>query len=150
MTCSLRIITLGVLFFIIAPLGNLFAQQILHKDLTIEGQQLSFRNATETKGFYLLDGDTLYLSAQESKAVPIKEEGIHVITTQEGPTLTHISRKGKALRYREIPFWLSIVPPLLAIGLALVFKEVITSLMIGIWSGVFILGGLRIESIGGF
>ncbi|MFT4755986.1 MAG: Na+/H+ antiporter NhaC [Vicingaceae bacterium] len=38
-----------------------------------------------------------------------------------------------------IPLWLSIIPPLLAIILALVFKEVVTSLLIGIFSGVFII-----------
>jgi len=43
--------------------------------------------------------------------------------------------------------WLSVVPPLIAILLALVFKEVIVSLFIGIWAGAFIAGGLRIESL---
>jgi len=38
-----------------------------------------------------------------------------------------------------IPLWLSIIPPLLAIILALVLKEVVTSLLIGIFSGVFII-----------
>lgn len=38
-----------------------------------------------------------------------------------------------------IPLWLSIVPPLLAILLALVFKEVVSSLLIGIFSGVCII-----------
>ena len=38
-----------------------------------------------------------------------------------------------------IQLWLSIIPPLLAIILALVFKEVVTSLIIGIFSGVLII-----------
>ena len=38
-----------------------------------------------------------------------------------------------------IPLWLSIIPPLLAIFLALVFKEVVTSLLVGIFSGVLII-----------
>ncbi len=38
-----------------------------------------------------------------------------------------------------IPLWLSIIPPLLAIFLALVFKEVLTSLLVGIFSGVLII-----------
>ena len=37
-----------------------------------------------------------------------------------------------------IPLWLSIIPPLLAILLALVFREVVTSLLIGIFSGALI------------
>ena len=35
----------------------------------------------------------------------------------------------------------------LAIGLALVFREVLISLFVGIWSGAFIAGGLQFESI---
>lgn len=61
--------------------------------------------------------------------------------------LFHLSqnRDGSA-RLRSIPLWLSVLPPLVAIGLALLFKEVLVSLFIGIWMGSFIAGGLRIES----
>jgi Na+/H+ antiporter NhaC len=38
-----------------------------------------------------------------------------------------------------IPLWLSVLPPLLAIALALIFKEVIISLLFGVLSGVLIL-----------
>ncbi|MAY82958.1 MAG: sodium:proton antiporter [Flavobacteriales bacterium] len=38
-----------------------------------------------------------------------------------------------------IPIWLSIIPPLIAILLALIFKEVVTSLFLGIFFGAFIL-----------
>lgn len=39
-----------------------------------------------------------------------------------------------------IPLWMSVLPPLIAIFLALVFREVISSLFIGILSGAFIIG----------
>ena len=39
-----------------------------------------------------------------------------------------------------IPLWLSILPPLIAIALALLFREVIVSLFIGILSGAMIVG----------
>lgn len=39
-----------------------------------------------------------------------------------------------------IPLWLSLVPPLLAILLALAFREVITSIGVGIFSGAAIIG----------
>ena len=62
--------------------------------------------------------------------------------------LYHLSVRGEqGYRIRAIPLWLSLVPPLIAIGLALLFKEVLVSLFIGIWSGAFIAGGLRVESI---
>jgi Na+/H+ antiporter NhaC len=62
--------------------------------------------------------------------------------------LYHVSTsKNGTTRVRHIPLWLSILPPLIAIGLALIFKEVIVSLFIGIWAGVFIAGGLRFGSL---
>lgn len=41
---------------------------------------------------------------------------------------------------KPIPLWMSALPPLLAILLALFFKEVITSLVLGIFSGTGIIG----------
>lgn len=62
-------------------------------------------------------------------------------------SLFHISQRSDGRsRIVQIPLWLSILPPLVAILLALVFKEVIISLFVGIWTGAFIAGGLRIES----
>lgn len=64
-----------------------------------------------------------------------------------GYGLYHIARlePGKH-RIRYIPFWVSILPPVIAILLALVFKEVVVSLFAGVWTGAFIAGGLRIDS----
>ncbi len=78
-------------------------------------------------------GELLFLSYQN-------ENGGH-------HSLTHVARTDRAHRIKNIPLWLSIIPPLLAIILALIFKEVILSLFAGIWSGAFIAGGLRIESM---
>lgn len=61
--------------------------------------------------------------------------------------LVHVSSyKSGPLRSRNIPLWMSILPPLIAIILALVFKEVIVSLFVGVWAGAFITGGLRFDS----
>ncbi len=49
----------------------------------------------------------------------------------------------------KIPLWLSILPPLVAIIMALIFKEVLISLFVGIWVGAFILAGSSLKSIGG-
>ena len=39
------------------------------------------------------------------------------------------------------PAWFSILPPLIAIALALIFKEVITALLAGIWLGALAVAG---------
>lgn len=62
-------------------------------------------------------------------------------------TLYHISKKNDDCRLKHIPLWLSILPPLIAILLAFLFRQVIVSLFVGIWAGAFIAGGLRLDSI---
>jgi Na+/H+ antiporter NhaC len=52
------------------------------------------------------------------------------------------------VKVKVIPAWLSILPPLIAIVLALVIKEVVASLLLGIFAGAFILTGLSFEGIG--
>lgn len=47
----------------------------------------------------------------------------------------------------EIPLWLSIIPPLITILLALLFREVLLALFLGIWSGIFILNGFTSQSL---
>lgn len=62
--------------------------------------------------------------------------------------LVHVAQlKNGNYRVKHIPMWLSILPPLVAIVLALIFKEVVVSLFVGVWMGAFIAGGLRIESL---
>ncbi|WP_266203725.1 Na+/H+ antiporter NhaC family protein [Pontibacter kalidii] len=48
---------------------------------------------------------------------------------------------------REFPMWLSILPPLIAIVLALIFREVLLALFAGIWVGGFVIYGLSFKSI---
>jgi Na+/H+ antiporter NhaC len=43
----------------------------------------------------------------------------------------------------RLPGWISILPPLLAIALALIFREVVISLFAGIWLGAFFVVGLN-------
>jgi Na+/H+ antiporter NhaC len=43
--------------------------------------------------------------------------------------------------------WLSILPPLVAIGIALIFRQVIFALFLGIWSGAFLAGNLTFGGV---
>ena len=71
-----------------------------------------------------------------------------LIKIGEKSKLYHVAAKSNGeFRLRHIPFWFSILPPLIAILLALLFKEVVSSLFVGIFAGAFIAGGLRIDSI---
>ena len=73
----------------------------------------------------------------------ITESGLVNIQVDDSKKLYHFRTElGRITRARHIPLWTSILPPLLAIILALIFKEVIISLFIGIWAGAFIAGGM--------
>jgi len=74
---------------------------------------------------------------------------IFFIQTPNGKhSLLHAATKQNGtMRIKHIPLWLSILPPLIAIFLALIFKEVVVSLFMGIFAGAFIIGGMRIESL---
>ncbi len=63
------------------------------------------------------------------------------------PALFHLSQKNGQSRFVRIPLWLTVLPPMLAILMALVFREVIVSLFVGVWSGAFVAGGMRIDSL---
>ncbi|MCZ4409204.1 hypothetical protein O3Q51_10305 [Cryomorphaceae bacterium 1068] len=49
-----------------------------------------------------------------------------------------------------MPLWLSVVPPLLVIALALAFKEVVSSLIAGIFTGAIIVANYSLDSEGLF
>ena len=73
------------------------------------------------------------------------DPGIQLVQAGDQTELYHLAEGQGPDRLRRIPLWLSVLPPLIAIALALIFKEVIISLFAGIWVGAFIAGGLRFE-----
>jgi Na+/H+ antiporter NhaC len=81
-----------------------------------------------------------------------REGQLLFLKVKDGPArLYHIAlRKDSSVRLRPIPLWLSILSPLIAILMALLFREVVLSLFVGIWTGAFIAGGLRLDSFGYF
>lgn len=99
-----------------------------------------------------VNGDEFIVHIAEGTAwVPVAADhsgSLHFFSSGTEHSLWHVAkRKDGSFRYRHLPLWLSILPPLIAILLALVFKEVIVSLFAGIWAGAFVAGGMRIESL---
>ena len=78
----------------------------------------------------------------DGKEIAIPKEGVSysfVYTFNQSSELVVQTPEGIVKKIvTPIPIWLSIIPPLLAILLALVFREVVTSLLIGIFSGALI------------
>ncbi len=124
-----------------------------HYQLSYEKGQLVFSDPHDISGLakVRIQGEDLELHFQSGKAVvdfPADAKGhLLLIRTDGGHRLYHLSREpGQQARLRYIPLWLSLLPPLIAIALALIFKEVVISLFLGVWTGAFIAGGLRLTS----
>lgn len=100
---------------------------------------------------WVVNGRDTALSLEGGRAfLPVETDDIGRLLFIQGevgqPVLFHYSLREGRPRLRRIPLWLSVVPPLLAIAMALLFREVILSLVAGIWAGAFIAGGLRLDS----
>jgi Na+/H+ antiporter NhaC len=67
-----------------------------------------------------------------------------VVAAAGGPVSIEVVRQGEVIAEasaRAVAGWLSILPPLIAIGFALMFKRVIPSLFLGVWVGAWTLAG---------
>ena len=74
-----------------------------------------------------------------------------VTTSTRGSTPVDIVAGGSVIQSattRAIPAWCSILPPLIAIALALIFKRVVPALFLGIWTGAFIAAGFSVSGLG--
>jgi Na+/H+ antiporter NhaC len=69
-------------------------------------------------------------------------ENVRVVSRAQLPLRFEAAGEAVELSPRLLPDWVSVVPPLLAIALALILKEVIVSLFAGVWLGAFLWTGL--------
>jgi len=124
------------------------------KDYTIiaEGQQLFIQTPEETnQASLMINGEPIAFDLVDGRGAwqrTFDEQGELLLLKNRANQykLYHVAKTNRGLRLRHIPMWLTIVPPLIAIMLALIFREVIVSLFVGVWAGAFIAGGMRVES----
>ncbi len=105
----------------------------------LEGEAIITINGAEKEVSFSQKRAPLNLNVNQSGALFLFSSG-------EQYQLYHIAKKEREFRIRHIPLWTSVLPPLIAILLALIFKEVVLSLFVGIFTGAFIASGMRIES----
>lgn len=70
-------------------------------------------------------------------------EGIAVESDAQLPLTISGPGLSSSFAPRLLPGWLSLIPPLLAITFALIFREVVISLFAGIWLGALFIAGLN-------
>ncbi len=123
-------------------------------ELSAQRGALVFHTSVEDGAYTVeVNGEAQRLLVEQGKSelpVEITPRGT-LLLVKTGPKayrLYHLSALNDGTpRLRGIPMWLSIIPPLVAIFLALLFKEVIVSLFAGVWVGAFIAGGMRLGSV---
>lgn len=124
------------------------------RDLTVQGLHRLY-----------LDGDTVDLQFVAGRAlhrlatvpdillvryqyeIASRSGAVTRLADEQWQQLYRFSGSADNTQARAIPLWWSIVPPLLAILMALLFKEVILSLLAGVWLGALVLYGFSIPNI---
>lgn len=132
-----RILTLSFISLCLSIVA--FGQEVVFPEVILKGVP------TEVP---VIGGDEIEFVELNGETLPVRQVGDQAfikITLED----QNIQFSDASISYNEpvvIPGWLSILPPLIAIGLALIFKEVISALFIGIFVGAatygFYTGGM--------
>ncbi|WP_229733826.1 Na+/H+ antiporter NhaC family protein [Pontibacter amylolyticus] len=98
-----------------------------------------------------INGDLQEISFTEGEArfsIPQRANLVQVSANIGTHTIARLYRLDAEAEHgvRHFPMWLSILPPLIAIILALIFREVLLSLFAGIWVGGFVIYGLSLKA----
>jgi len=116
-------------------------------DVVIDKNETFLQAALPDGNFKItLNGSPQEVFFSEGKGKFQLSNGLNLININQysGYQLFHITQEGENfIRVKHIPLWTSILPPLTAILLALIFKEVVISLFAGVWIGAFLASGFN-------
>lgn len=98
--------------------------------------------AAEPTLFVLRGADGAEVASGVLQAGETEIPGLEVASAAQLPLRLEASGAAVPVAPRFLPGWTSVVPPLLAILLALLFREVVISLFAGVWLGAFLWTGL--------
>jgi len=141
----LRLIT--ALWILLLP-ANVGAQELLDPPLVILTDvpfELTLQGASQASTQYEVRSATGLILAEGT----ILPQGVSVVTgleigsTEQLPLQVLIGDRSDELEPTLIPGWFSVLPPILAILLALIFREVITALFAGVWLGALAVAGFN-------
>ncbi len=131
------------MLFAAAPLAAQPAREIAPDGAVLAGDRLHLKDTA--RGFAADAPATIFLDGRPVRQIKLAEGeqkiGIGNVPVPGGSRRLEV-RSGAvsaSTTVRAIPGWLSIVPPIVAIALALIFREVLLSLMAGIFAGALIL-----------
>ena len=97
---------------------------------------------------------TPLLRVNDFPFIPSRSEGNWVFSdvtaTGTGAAVVSLEVAGEVVEQSEVPVipaWVSILPPLVAIGMALLIRSVLPALMLGLWLGAWALEGLTAKGV---
>ena len=97
---------------------------------------------------------TPLLRVNDLPYIPSRSEGEWVFSdvtdAGTGAAVVTLELAGEVLQRAEVPVipaWISILPPLVAIGVALLIRSVLPALMLGLWLGAWALEGLTAKGV---
>lgn len=143
---KLAIATLALTTLAVALPSGLQAQEVGDTPTVVLGSlpfSISLTGADDESHFYSIrtaDGQTLAtgtVGAGETETA----SNLSVASSAALPLTVQVGSVSQTIDPTFAPGWYSIVPPLIAIVLALIFKEVITALFAGIWLGALAVAG---------
>ncbi len=109
-------------------------------DITLNGVD------TGSTAPYLQVGDRIYPGEISAPGFVYK----NVVAGDESRLSLAAQAEGAVLVATDVPVipaWISILPPLLAIGIALIIRSVLPALMLGLWLGAWALEGMTPEGV---
>ncbi|MEX1190676.1 MAG: Na+/H+ antiporter NhaC family protein [Brumimicrobium sp.] len=122
-----------IVFISLFCLSNTNAQEVIFPDVVLKNTPTDIKVFSEKPlDHIVLNDDSILLKANNGHFVGTVELDNDKVSFSS-PTI-------KSNKPTVIPGWLSLLPPLIAIGLALVFKEVLSSLFIGVFIGAATIG----------
>jgi len=139
------------IFFECSPLPRGVPTTIAIKAVDRMGNLLEdFNEEVEIKGLYLHHGSKpirvvkrFHHGVLQIKHIEYKGYEVQVEVRKDVEVFLKKSRESYKLSPFTFSPWLTLLPPLLAIFLAIVTKEVLLSLLVGIWAGVFVVEHYR-------
>ncbi len=125
------------LYSLCATAGDTLNLKVSFPEIAMQGTETELTVEIDTP----LTGN-IHGGVNNNKTLFIFNDGVAKLKlklAEDGKTTVSIGNATQSGNTTMIPLWLSILPPLLAIGMALIFKEVISSLFLGVLSGAYIL-----------
>ncbi len=112
-----------------------------HFSVSSTSPKLTIHSSTGLRADVLIDGERVAENVRLKKGSNEVEITDVRLTSGTHQVLVRSANVQATTSFNTLPGWLSIMPPIIAIALALLFRDVLLALFLGIFSGALILNG---------